>query len=313
VKIKTIKGEIAAEKIPKTPAKLLIPQEKFTIALCQLASEVVESKKQWNANLEKAIGWVEEAAKAEADLVVFPEMYMSNYMAQDESRYFAEPVPGPSTEILAEVAKKHNIHIIIGMPVMVKGFPGLVKNSAAVVGPEGVMGEYSKSTLPTFHSHSMGLITEGIYWTPGLRFPIFKMRGWTMGINICYDCLVPETARIYALKGAELIVTISAGPHAFRDLWGNLLPVRAVENSVFQAYCNVVGTFRDVSFFGGNRIIAPTGEVIVQGPTDEEAMVLGTIDINVLYDARCHLPVLRPGYDLQPYIYELITKPAQYE
>ncbi|MEM3703623.1 MAG: carbon-nitrogen hydrolase family protein [Candidatus Bathyarchaeia archaeon] len=311
--IKIVKGELAPEKIPKTPAKLLIPQEKFTIALCQLASEVVEKKENWDANLEKAIECIEEAAKAKADLVVFPEMYMCNYMAQHESRYFAEPVPGPTTEKLADVAKKNDIYIIIGMPVMVKGFPGLVKNSAAVIGPEGIMGEYSKSTLPTFRVPPIGLITEGNHWTPGLRFPVFKMRSWTVGINICQDCLLPETSRIYALQGAQLIVTISAGPSLFKDAWGIMLPMRALENAVFQAYCNVVGTFRGVSFFGGNRVIAPTGDIIVQGPIDEEAIVIGTMDINVLYEARCSLPILRPGYDLQPYLYELITKPARYE
>ena len=196
---------------------------------------------------------------------------------------------------------------------MVKGFPGRVKNSAAVIGPEGVMGKYIKLTLPTSYVPPLGLITEGNYWTPGLRFPVFEMRGWTVGINVCQDCLLPETSRILALKGAELIITISSGPSLFKDSWDVMLPVRALENAVFQAYCNVVGTFRGVSFFGGNRVIAPTGEVIVQGPIDEEAMVVGTMDINVLYDSRCKLPILRPGYDLQPYIYELITKPAAYE
>lgn len=87
---KIVTGALPAGRIPKTPAKLLIPQEKFTVALCQLASEVVTTAEEWNRNLEKALRYVEEAAKA--GLVVFPEMYMSNYMAQNESRYFAEPV-----------------------------------------------------------------------------------------------------------------------------------------------------------------------------------------------------------------------------
>lgn len=313
MEIKVVRGEMPADKIPKTPAKLMIPQEQFTVACCQLGSEVVEKKEQWDANLEKAIIFIEEAATHKADVVVFPEMYLSNYMAQDESRYFAEPVPGPTTNKLAEMAKTYDIYIIIGMPVMAKGFPGLIKNSAAVIGPEGVMGEYSKSTLPTFRVPQIGLITEGNHWTPGLSFPVFKMRGWSVGIIICQDCLLPETARIYALQGVQLLVTISAGPGLFADAWGLLLPVRAMENAMFHAYCNVVGTFRELSFFGGNRVLAPTGDVIVQGPMDEEAMVIGTMDINVLYDARCHLPVLRPGYDLQPYLYELLTKPAAYE
>ena len=123
-----------------TPAFLIFnpsnsSAEQFKIACCQLGSEIVQKTENWNANLEKAITYIEEAAKQKADLVVFPEMYLANYMAQDESRYFAEPIPGPTTLKLSEEAQKHNIYIIIGMPVMAKDFPGLVKNSAAVIGP----------------------------------------------------------------------------------------------------------------------------------------------------------------------------------
>ncbi|MFX1535126.1 MAG: carbon-nitrogen hydrolase family protein, partial [Promethearchaeota archaeon] len=172
MKFNIIKGKIPDGEIPETPAKLIVSNEKLTVACCQLESEVVERKDQWDSNLEKAIRYIDEASKHSVDLVVFPEMYLSNYMAQHESRYFAEPVPGPTTNKLAELAKEKDLYIIIGMPVMAKKFPGLVKNAAAVIGPEGVLGEYSKSTLPTFDVPA-GLVTEGNHWTPGLRFPVF--------------------------------------------------------------------------------------------------------------------------------------------
>ncbi|MFX1310837.1 MAG: carbon-nitrogen hydrolase family protein [Promethearchaeota archaeon] len=312
MEIKVIKGEMPSDKIPETPVKLVIPYEKLIVACCQLESEVVEKKEQWDANLQKAIDLIDEALKYNIDMVVFPEMYMSNYMAQHESRYFAEPVPGPTTNKLAEIARRNNIYIIMGMPVMAKGFPGLVKNSAAVIGPEGVMGEYSKSTLPTFDV-PRGLVTEGNHWTPGLTFPIFKIRGWKMGILICQDCFLPEPARIYALNGAQFLMTISAGPSCLADQWDVVLPTRALENVVFHAYCNVVGTFRGESMFGGNRFVDPDGNVFVQAPKDEEVMLIGTMDINVLYNCRAIFPGLRPGYDLQPYIYKDLIKPAKYE
>lgn len=312
--IKIVFGELPTEKIPKTPAKLLIPQEHFAVALCQVSSKAVTKKEEWNENLKKALKCMEIAAEAKADLVVFPETYISNYMAQSESRYFAETVPGPTTNLLVEYAKKYNIYVIMGMPVMVKKFPGLIKNSAAVVGPEGVMGEYSKLSLPTGYVPDKGLLTEGNYWTPGLSLPIFKMRGWTVGINICRDCFVPEIPRILALQGAQIIVTVSASraekkKEEGKNGWSVVLATRAIENAVFQCYCNTVGTCRGATFFGGSRVIAPTGEVIVQGPMDEEAMIIGTMNINTLYDWRCMHPTFRLGYD-RPCVYELVTKTA---
>ncbi|MFX1535783.1 MAG: carbon-nitrogen hydrolase family protein, partial [Promethearchaeota archaeon] len=165
---------------------------------------------------------------------------------------------------------------------------------------------------PTFDVPA-GLVTEGNHWTPGLRFPVFKIKDWSVGIQICQDCFLPEPSRIYALQGIHFLMTISAGPSRLAKQWDVVLPTRALENNLFHAYCNVVGNFRDAFFFGGNRILKPTGEAIVRGPNDEEAMVIGTMDINVLYNERAIFPALRPGYDLQPYLYELLTKPANYD
>ena len=302
-------GATVAAKPPKTPALLIGFQENLTLALLQLSSKVATTPDDIKANLNKALGYISKAAKAGADVVAFPEMYMSNYTAQNESRYLAETVPGPITDVLTKAARDNNIYIVMGMPVIVDEYPGFVMNSAVVIGPEeGVMGVYSKMTLPTFHIAGI-MVTEGLYWTPGTEIPIFKIKGWDVAINICQDAWLPETPRMQALMGAELILTISAGPTPFKAGWAPLLVTRALENRVFQAYANVVGTFRGISFFGGNRIIAPTGREIVRGPDDEEDMVVGTINIHTLYDARCGFPGLRPGYDLQPYLYDRLTQP----
>ena len=90
------------------------------------------------------------------------------------------------------------------------------------------------------------------------------------------------------------------------------MKTRAVENRVFQCFANVVGTFRDATFFGGNTIITPDGVEIAGGILDEEAIIFGTMNIHTLYNARTQFPGLRPGYDLQPYFYEILTKPIVY-
>ena len=312
----TAGGMAIAAEPPKTPAMLMGFQENLTLALCQLSSKVATSPQDVKENLDKALGYVTKAAQAKADIVVFPEMYLTNYTAQQESQILAEPVPGPTTNVLARAARDNNIYIIMGMPVVCNNYPGLVMNSAVVIGPkEGPMGVYSKMTLPTFHIAGI-MVTEGLYWTPGTEIPIFKIKGWDIAVNICQDAWLPETPRMQALLGAELIITISAGPTPFKAGWTPVLKVRAMENRVFQAYANVVGTFRGVSFFGGISIVTPGGDEIARGPDDEEAMVVGTININDLYMARCGFPGLRPGYDLEPYLYQrliqhIITNPVK--
>ena len=304
-----VRGTLPPEPLPQTPVGLLGLKEELTLALCQVGSELMEKEK----NLEKALFYVEQAAREGADLVAFPETYLVNYMAQPESRYLAEPVPGPSTLVLAEAARTHNIYIVLGMPTCVKQFPGLVRNSAAVIGPqEGVMGVYSKLSLPTCRLGDI-LFTEGNYWTPGTSLPLFEVRGWKVAINICYDCWIPETPRVQTLMGAQLLLTISAGPSSTVEGWDHVLKTRAVENRVYQAYCNVVGSFRGVSFFGGNRIVGPGGKEIVRGPWGEEAMVVGTIHAHLLYDARCQMPGLRPGIDVPSYLYQRLCQVPENE
>ncbi|MDP6560720.1 MAG: carbon-nitrogen hydrolase family protein [Candidatus Binatia bacterium] len=299
-----VRGIAPKGPLPKTPVELLGLKEELTLALCQVGSELGQKEK----NLEKAIFHVEQAAGEGADLVAFPETYLVNYMAQPESRYLAEPVPGPSTLALAEAARAYNIYIVLGMPTCVKEFPGLVRNSAAVIGPrEGVMGVYSKLSLPTCCMGEI-LFTEGNYWTPGTSLPIFDIRGWKVAINICYDCWIPETPRVQTLMGAQLLLTISAGPDSTAEGWEHVLKTRAIENRVYQAYCNVVGSFREVSFFGGNRVIGPGGKEVVNGPLGEEALVIGTIHAHSLYDARCQMPGLRPGLDVPSYLYHRLSQ-----
>lgn len=306
--IRKVRGALPAERIPDTPANLMDMQEEITLALCQVGSEIGDTE----ANLEKALDLIREAGNEDADLVAFPETYLSNYMGKIESRSVAEPVPGPVTEALCVAARESDIYVVMGMAVAVREFPGFITNSAVVVGPEeGVMDVYSKITLPTFHAGDL-LVSEGNYWSPGLRFPLFDIKGWKVAVNICQDCFVPEIPRIQALKGAQILLTISAGPTEFKDGWSVVLRTRAIENRAFQAFSNVVGTFAGTSFFGGNCVVTPGGEEVVGGVVDEEAMIIGTVNINTLYDARTQFPGLRTGYDLQPYLYEQLVKPVRY-
>lgn len=280
------------------------PKPTLRVALAQLSSEIANVE----SNMAKAHDYIAHAAAQGADLIAFPEMYLTNYMAQVESRELGEPLDGPAAGSLAEAAKAHDIYIVMGMPVVDDALPGFIHNSAVVISPVGgVLGAHHKVSLPTFHIGNL-LLTEGNHWSPGTRFPLFKMRNWTVGVNICADCWVPEIPRIQAVNGAHLLLTISAGPSIWREGWPIVLRTRALENGAFQCYANVVGTHRDVEFFGGNMAISPDGDVMAQGPIGEEALLVADLSFAELHRSRSQSPRLRPGYDRHPALYGDLTR-----
>jgi nitrilase len=280
------------------------PKPTLRVALAQLASEIANVE----SNLAKAHDYIARAAAQGADLIAFPEMYLTNYMAQVESRDLGEPLDGPVAESLVEAAKAHDIYIVMGMPVVDDALPGFIHNSAVVISPVGgVLGAHHKISLPTFHIGNL-LMTEGNHWSPGTRFPLFKIRNWTVGINICADCWIPEIPRIQAINGAHLLLTISAGPSIWREGWPIVLRTRALENGAFQCYANVVGTHRGVEFFGGNMAVSPDGDVLAQGPIDEEALLVSDLSFAELHRSRSQSPRLRPGYDRHPALYGDLTR-----
>jgi len=273
------------------------------IALAQLGSEIAGVP----ANLAKARTYIERAAEAGADLVAFPEMYLSNYTAQVESRELAEPLDGPSVRELADISRASGVHVVMGMATVDPDWPGFIHNSAVVFSPAGVLGAHHKISLPTFNVAGI-MLTEGNHWSPGTQFPLFRIAGWTVGVNICADCWVTEIPRIQAINGAHLLLTISAGPSIWREGWPIILRARAIENAVFQCYANVVGRHRGIDFFGGNMAVSPDGDVLAAGPQDEEALVIADLDFAVLHRARSEYPRLRPGYDRQPALFGDLTR-----
>ena len=138
--------------------------------------------------------YIAEAARRKADLVVLPETltyYGTGAMPAD----VAEPIPGPSTEYFAKLAKEHNLYIVASL---FEKSAHKVYNVAVLLTPEGKLGGvYRKVTLPD------GEASAGV--VPGNEYPIFETRFGTLGIMICYDGFFPEPARELAKRGAEVI------------------------------------------------------------------------------------------------------------
>ena len=244
--------------------------DRFKVGLVQLNSALGDS----SANLERAIPYVARAARQGADLVMFPELYLQGYRADELNATTAETIPGPSTERLLDEARKHDIYIVMGMARLEEDYPHLVYNSLCFIGPEGMVEYYDKIHLGTFHPYM-----EGVYFAPGQRTPVFDTRFGRVSLQICYDACFPELTRTYAVMGSVVNLVISAGPSVAEDTWKVILQARSLENLFPSVYCNVVGTQKDFSFFGGSKIVNASGAVTDEAKFDEEDFIVGTVDV----------------------------------
>lgn len=242
-----------------------------SVALAQLNSQLGDVP----ANLERAHEVIRDASKAGADIVLFPELYLQGYRADERFAETAIEADGPIVSDLVKMASEANLHIIMGSARKELSFPHGVYNSAFLVGPKGLLGFYDKTHLGTFRVYR-----EGVYFARGRRIPTFDTDFGRVGMQICYDADFPEVSRVLALKGAEISFIISAGPCEFREGWKQLLFVRSVENAMYSIYCNVAGSQKDSEFFGGSRIVDPSGEVVVTARDDVEDFVVGAVDLD---------------------------------
>jgi predicted amidohydrolase len=264
----------------------------FTIALGQIASKVGDKKH----NIETIKKKITQAKRDKADLIAFPELSLTGYVVRDRAYELAEPVPtGTSVREIEEIAKKEQIHIIFGMIEKSPKASAILHNTAVLIGPEGYIGKYQKMYLPT---HSV--FEEKRYFRPGYQTPVFETKLGTLGMMICYDVYFPEVARLLCLKGTQLLVCISASPSVRKGFFETLTAARAIENTVFVAFVNLAGIQDGLQFWGGSRIIAPSGSIIRQAKYDEDDLITARIGYSDLTRVQAWVPTLR---DLRPEIF----------
>ncbi|TMI12445.1 carbon-nitrogen hydrolase family protein [Candidatus Bathyarchaeota archaeon] len=246
-------------------------------------------------NLKQISEQAARARKKNVDLLIFPELHLTGYTMRDEVSHSAESIPGPSTRKVEKEAKEHSVHVIFGMPEESE-VKGVIHNTAVFVGPKGLIGRYRKIHLPT---HSV--FEERRYYRPGQEAPVFKTDIGTIGLNICYDLYFPELTRLQALKGAQLVVCISASPGLRRRFFEGFCLSRAMENAVYLAYVNRVGIEEGLQFWGGSRVIAPNGSVLAQCKYDVEEFQICKVDLNEVSRARAFIPTIK---DLEPGLFD---------
>jgi len=272
----------------------------INVALAQISCKVADKKHNLNVMRKN----IRQARDRDANLVVFPELALTGYMCRDLVYELAEPIPeGPSIRRLEEVTKKEDIHVIFGMLERSGKARATIYNTAVLLGPSGFIGKYRKMHLPT---HSA--FEEKRYFRLGYQAPVFETDIGRLGLIICYDVFFPEITRLLRLKGAQLIVCISASPAVRRKFFETLTVARAIENTAYLVYVNLVGVEDGLQFWGGSRIVAPNGKIISQAKYDEEDLVTERIDYADLERTEAFVPTLR---DLRPELFDFLKEQAE--
>ncbi len=279
-----------------------------TVGLTQMACGEDPKK-----NRARQAALLERAAKKGAQIVCTQELFASQYFCQAEDHRFfalAEPIPGPSTDAFARLARRHGIVVIASL--FERRAAGLYHNTAAVIDADGsLLGVYRKMHIP-----DDPLFYEKFYFTPGdTGFCAWKTRHATVGVLVCWDQWFPEAARLTALAGAEILfypTAIAWHPgekaefgRAQHESWELVQRSHAVANGCYVCAANRVGheylrgaDGRPVSedgleFWGQSFVAAPDGQVVQRAPVDAEHVLVAPCDLARVETSRTHWPFLR--------------------
>jgi N-carbamoylputrescine amidase len=257
------------------------------------------------ANLQRAIAGIREAAGKGAEIICLEELFRSQYFCREENAALfslAETIPGPSTEALGDVAKSLGVSVVASL--FEKRAHGLYHNTAAIIDADGSLaGIYRKMHIP-----DDPLFYEKFYFTPGdLGFLNFETRFSRIGVQVCWDQWYPEGARLTSLQGANVLFYPTAiGWHpsekaqhgeAQLDAWRTIQRAHAIANGVYVAAVNRTGfegtPENGLEFWGNSFVSDPFGRVIAQASASEEEVLVTECDPKQMDEVRKNWPFFR--------------------
>ena len=273
----------------------------FTIGIIQM--KMAESPA---ANMETAIRLLREAKAKGVQVACLPELFRSPYFCQSENHDFfdlAEPIPGPTTEILSKLAAE--LEMVIVASLFERRTAGMYHNTTVVFDADGTdLGMYRKMHIPDDPRYY-----EKFYFTPGdLGFKNFDTKFGRIGVLICWDQWFPEAARLTAMQGASVIFYPTAiGWHPAEkaeygdeqwNKWQTVQRGHAVANNVFVASPNRIGTETHgdhgaLEFFGHSFICDTSGRFIAQAGDAEETILTAVVDPAKVEKQRQYWPFFR--------------------
>lgn len=259
------------------------------------------------ANLDAIEKRVAEAAGNGAKLVLLQELHNGAYFCQHQcvSEFEnAEPIPGPSTQRLSELAKKHGLVIVSSL--FERRGAGLYHNTAVVLEKDGsIAGKYRKMHIPDDPGFN-----EKFYFTPGdMGFHPIDTSVGRLGVMVCWDQWYPEGARLMALAGADLLLyptAIGWDPDDAQDekdrqrnAWILSHRGHAVANGLPVLSCNRIGHEASpigrsgIDFWGSSHVLGPQGEFLAEAGTDAAEVLMAEVDLRRSEDVRRIWPFLR--------------------
>jgi N-carbamoylputrescine amidase len=272
----------------------------FTVGLVQMRCSTDPDD-----NVRRACAALGEAARRGARIACLPELFRTHYFCQTEDPALfdlAEPIPGPTTEALAAVARQMGI-VIVGS-IFERRAAGVYHNTAVVLDTDGSLrGRYRKMHIP-----DDPLYYEKYYFTPGdLGFQAVDTEVAKIGTLVCWDQWYPEAARLTTLKGAEVLFYPTAiGWHpaeraafgaAQADAWETVQRAHAISNGLFVAAVNRVGhegpEGGGLEFWGGTFLADPFGRVLARAGRDTEEILVVTCETALAEETRRNWPFLR--------------------
>ncbi|WP_428268254.1 nitrilase-related carbon-nitrogen hydrolase, partial [Haliangium sp.] len=240
------------------------------------------------AMVDKHLPLIEEAGNKGVQILCLQEMFNGPYFCPSQDPRWcdiAESVPGPTIDMMAKLAAKHQMVMIV--PIYERAMAGVYYNTAAVIDADGTyLGKYRKNHIP----HTSGF-WEKFFFKPGnLGYPVFKTRYATVGVYICYDRHFPEGARLLGLNGAEIVFNPSATVAGLSQyLWKLEQPAHAVANGYFMGCSNRVGTeapWNIGEFYGQSYFADPPGQIVEQGSRDQDELVVADLDLEQIREVR---------------------------
>ena len=253
------------------------------------------------ANVESAVNHILAAARRGAQVVCLQELFRSRYFCQSEDHrnfQLAETIPGPTTELLGQVARQEEIVIVASL--FEKRSAGIYHNTAVVIDADGsIAGKYRKMHIP-----DDPLYYEKFYFTPGdLGFPSFETRYARIAALVCWDQWFPEAARLAALSGAQILFYPTAigwipkEPRKIaqnqRDAWELIQRSHAVANGVYVASVNRVGREGKLKFWGNSFVAGPFGEIVARAGGERDERLIVECDLGKIEETRQNWPFLR--------------------
>ena len=253
------------------------------------------------ANIEKAITLIREAAGKGAQIICLQELFSSEYFCREENYdnfSLAEPVPGPTTRRFQDLAT--GLSVVLLASLFEKRAKGIYHNTLAVIDADGTfLGKYRKNHIPDDPGYY-----EKFYFTPGdTGYSVFCTKYARIGGLVCWDQWYPEAARITSLMGADILFYPTAigwavsQPEAINkqqySAWQTIQRAHAIANGVFVVSVNRTGREQDINFWGGSFIADPYGELLFQASHENEEVHVEELDFGKIDEVRVHWPFLR--------------------